>query len=198
MAKFAGLAVGKDRVVGRHPTFGHAMVLSNMLPRGACEKTRSSWDETLALPGEMEQAYANHLRHCSVMHLDYESPILQVIEPYLADVLPQLRQHFRCQITGFGESWQFCRYRRGDRFAWHLDTGPGEPSTRKISLVIQLSAANAYRGGELEFCPASNIRAQRSQGALIAFPSFYTHRVSRIEAGERFTLVGWLHGRPYE
>ena len=84
----------------------------------------------------------------------------------------------------------------------HLDTVVGmnldNPfSDRKLSLVLQLTDENSYEGGDLLFDIHNNIDNKpnfRSQGTLIAFPSWLSHRVTPVIAGKRNSLVAWLEG----
>lgn len=198
MRRFAGLTVGKRGITGRHAMFGRPLVIPKALDRSQCEHILGLWDDSQSSPGDMEHSSANYKRRCQMMPVDYHSPIATLLEPALEACLSEIRHHFLCKMSSFGEIWQYCQYRRGDAFDWHLDAGPGEPSTRKISLVLQLSKPLAYRGGDLEFCPDFQRPEQRAQGTLIAFPAFYAHRVTRVVAGSRYSLVGWIHGRPFE
>jgi PKHD-type hydroxylase len=109
-------------------------------------------------------------------------------------------QGYRFDVNGFGPGCQIARYSEKDRghYDWHIDLGTGKFSQRKISLSVQLSASEAYEGGDLEFHLSGLDRQKmRQQGALVAFPSFHEHRVTPVTRGERFSLVAWIHGPPY-
>jgi PKHD-type hydroxylase len=63
---------------------------------------------------------------------------------------------------------------------------------------VQLSAADVYEGGDLEFHLSGLDRTRmRRQGTLIAFPSFHEHRVTPVTRGQRFSLVAWVDGPPF-
>jgi len=109
-------------------------------------------------------------------------------------------QGYRFEVNGFGPGCQIARYSDKDlgHYDWHIDLGTGRFSQRKISLSVQLSAADTYQGGELEFHLSGLDKTKmRQQGTLIAFPSFHEHRVTPVTRGERFSLVAWVHGPPY-
>lgn len=36
------------------------------------------------------------------------------------------------------------------------------------------------------------------QGSIVIFPSFVTHKVSPVTEGIRYSLVGWVHGPPFQ
>ena len=110
-------------------------------------------------------------------------------------------QVWQVDITGFVERLQFTEYDRpGTNYHWHSDTGGGMASLRKLSFSLQLTAPEAYDGGDLEFTEPINdeMRAMcRQQGTAVIFPSYVTHRVTPITRGARISLVGWISGPPY-
>lgn len=103
---------------------------------------------------------------------------------------------FRMDLDGLMDpDWpSVVRYdaNRADHFRPHQDAGPMHP-TRKLTFVVQLSAPDTYRGGDLVF-PEVGSTAPRDQGELIAFPSTIQHTVTPVIDGSRHTLVGWVHG----
>ena len=112
----------------------------------------------------------------------------------LGALFADAKRHFGMNITGFVDPIQYTVYGQGQYFDWHMDTGPGASSTRKISLTIQLSAESDYVGGALEFITAPELPPIRSMGTATIFPSYLAHRVSRIEKGVRRSLVAWACG----
>jgi PKHD-type hydroxylase len=86
------------------------------------------------------------------------------------------------------------RYRaeEGGHFLPHTDAGVAQ-STRKLTYVVQLSDGNAYTGGDLVIMDGGK-SVSRDRGTLTVFPSTLTHVVSPVTTGERFVLVGWIHG----
>ena len=76
-----------------------------------------------------------------------------------------------------------------------------------------MSDENEYDGGVLEFgitnstdcqcvdkehcteeCKGGLLRAKKSQGTLVIFPSFLSHRVTPITKGFRYSIVTWMEG----
>ena len=106
------------------------------------------------------------------------------------------RRYFNVEISGITERIQLARYDGADRgfYTWHTDFADLAPR-RKISISAQLSRPEDYEGGDLEllFRDAPH-KADRSRGALIAFPSFALHRVTPVSAGTRWSLVTWISG----
>ena len=110
---------------------------------------------------------------------------------------------WKFNITGIQDNLQVSEYRgstqqeEAGHYDWHMDVG-APSSTRKLSLSIQLSDEADYDGGDLEFMVhRSIIKAPRTKGTAIFFPSFITHRVTKVTRGTRRSLVFWFHGPPY-
>lgn len=111
-------------------------------------------------------------------------------------VLRLNEQFFRYELYALSESFQYTVYdgAKGGHFDWHKDHGNAQEAPRKISLSLQLSDEDAYRGCDLEIHGDWRQAAPRKRGTLIAFPSFMLHRVTPIEAGIRKSLVIWAAG----
>jgi PKHD-type hydroxylase len=98
-------------------------------------------------------------------------------------------------VRGIEEPLQIARYHRGDHFDWHVDVGDEAPR-RKITVVVQLSSARDYAGGDVEFCTLEPSALHRAIGSALVFPSILGHKVSPVSRGERLAAVAWLHGPP--
>jgi PKHD-type hydroxylase len=115
-----------------------------------------------------------------------------------AAVLECNKSLFSFQLSGILENAQIDRYQIGSFFDWHQDFGFRETSSRKLSLVVQLTDAGQYEGGDLElFSGRGPQKAMRTRGALIIFPSFVSHRITPVTAGTRHALAGWVSGPPF-
>ena len=100
-------------------------------------------------------------------------------------------------ISGMEDDLQYTEYDGEYKgfYDWHMDFGGHSSSTRKISMVVQLSDPGEYEGGELQFWVNRGvIDAPRERGTVIFFPSYLTHRVNPVVKGHRETLVCWFHG----
>ena len=106
------------------------------------------------------------------------------------------------------EDLQFTRYDKSQHYNWHAD----QTSTvyhdeelsgkiRKISFSIILN--DDYEGGDFQFEVGAPYEEDRiitltpSKGCAIVFPSFKFHRVTPVTKGVRYSLVGWICGKPY-
>ena len=98
------------------------------------------------------------------------------------------------------DSIQYTEYEEdGGHYDWHMDIGPKSINHRKISVVVQLSEAESYEGGELVLWN-SNVPSviEKGIGNVIVFPSFLMHKVTPMVKGNRKSLVLWLGGGSYK
>jgi PKHD-type hydroxylase len=105
------------------------------------------------------------------------------------------RDVYGFEVSQFREGFQFTRYEVGEYYGPHFDIGPGKLTERKLSLTVQLSAPDAYTGGELIIYP--DFEAPKDQGTMTVFPSFMCHNVCPVKTGVRYSLVSWLAGPPF-
>jgi predicted 2-oxoglutarate/Fe(II)-dependent dioxygenase YbiX len=112
----------------------------------------------------------------------------------LATTIPYA-QKFRINENFYHESYQALKYREGEGYLEHYDgdTGMG----RSISAVVYLN--DDYKGGEIEF-PNQKIKLKPEKGMLILFPSNYAYRhiAHAVTEGTKYSLVTWIHDRPFE
>jgi PKHD-type hydroxylase len=118
----------------------------------------------------------------------------------LADVASKMNaQHFRFDLTGFGEPLQLTNYDQSENgmYGWHLDYGGG--ISRKLSVVVQLSDPAEYEGGNLQIMTTGQPQNVRKQRGLIAvFPSYVLHQVTPVTQGSRQSLVTWVSGPAFK
>lgn len=118
----------------------------------------------------------------------------------LAHVASQLNaDHFRFELTGFGEKLQLTNYDQSENgmYGWHQDYGGG--ISRKLSLTLQLTDPSEYEGGNLQIMTSGtpvNVRKQR--GVIAAFPSYVLHQVTPVTQGSRQSLVAWVSGPAFK
>lgn len=118
----------------------------------------------------------------------------------LGDVAASLNaQHFRFDLTGFGEPFQLTNYDQSEHgmYGWHQDYNA--PISRKLSLVVQLTDPSQYEGGNLQIMASADIIDIRKQrGLIVAFPSYIVHQVTPVTHGSRQSLVAWTSGPPFK
>src|SRR5262245_15615139 len=135
---------------------------------------------------------------------------LALISDRVRDVMPDVSRHYGLALTGW-QTLQFLVYREGDFFRLHRDSGesddvPDLVGARRIAAVVFLNAEGdpassaSYRGGALTFyglfdqpdSEALGFPLDAEEGLLVTFPAETLHEVSRVEAGERYTIVTWF------
>lgn len=115
-------------------------------------------------------------------------------------------EHYRFTLSGLCEPIGFLKYTPSSEekpepghYNWHQDFGGGQFSSRKLSLVIQLSNADEYEGCELKLCTEGEwVAPYKAAGDAILFPSWTPHCVTNIESGVRRALVVWVHGPQFQ
>ena len=119
----------------------------------------------------------------------------------LAHVAASLNaDYFGFELTGFGEAIQLTNYHeaRQGTYTWHQDfRSPG--TSRKLSMVLQLSNPSDYEGGELQILTSrepTSIKKQR--GLITVFPAWTLHQVTPVVKGTRQTLVTWISGPAFK
>ena len=110
-------------------------------------------------------------------------------------------QFFRFDLTGFGEPIQMTNYDQSENgmYGWHQDYGGLTGTSRKLSLVMQLTDPAQYEGGNLQIQTGGEPQTVRKQRGLIAaFPSYVLHQVTPVTQGSRQSLVAWISGPAFK
>ena len=98
------------------------------------------------------------------------------------------------------EKVQFATYKKQDFYDYHRDCDIEQSLYRKLSVTVQLSDPETYRGGELfirHFWGNTNLPIDeqlKSRGTIIVLPSLLLHSVTRVIKGTRHSLVQWYSG----
>lgn len=142
-------------------------------------------------------SYNENVRQVDQYHIDLKPDTAWIFNKIADAVGKANSEWFKFNLQGITHSLQLLHYKASDKshYDWHMDVGPGDSSTRKISVSVPLSPRDSYEGGDLEI---NNIgvpmTAIADQGAISMFPSFLMHRVSPVTKGERWVIVIWVHG----
>jgi len=123
------------------------------------------------------------------------------IKSHLMHYVNQANAHaFQVDIANIVTELQFTEYdaEHGGYYKSHhdIDWQASASYDRKLSIVVQLSDPETYKGGELSFSEVQNpIRSDlRKRGTIIVFPSYLQHEVSPVTEGTRYSLVSWVWG----
>ncbi len=157
--------------------------------------------------GEGDYVEEEASRKARAAWIDAEDDSLWIFDK-LTKVAQRANRVYGFDLLGFTEPAQFTIYdERGSFYDWHQDGLAGELAGRKLSIVVQLSDPDEYTGCDLElFNVVQELGADyaedwrdeaRGQGAVIVFPAFEYHRVTRLRSGTRYSLVSWIGGPPF-
>lgn len=115
----------------------------------------------------------------------------------------------------FCEPLQLSVYDPGHFYHWHVDSfhnptdpfGLGTKTVRKLSFSVALNDKSLnYEGGDLQIFERithankvdfTTVQELHTAGSIVVFPSAKDHRVTKITKGRRYSLVGWVHGKPF-
>ena len=119
----------------------------------------------------------------------------------LADVVSKINaQHFRFDLTGFGEPLQLTNYDQSENgmYGWHQASG-GDGVSRKLSMAVQLTNPFEYEGGDLQvFTSGEPTSVRKKRGMIAIFPSYTVHQVTPVLRGSRQSLVAWVSGPAFK
>lgn len=109
------------------------------------------------------------------------------------------RNAFGFSIENIGDI-QFTEYQASYKgnYDWHhdIDWNLEKAFDRKLTIVVQLTDPQKYKGGNFEFSEVQNptLNDFKQQGSIIVFPSYLQHRVTEVTDGTRYSLVSWFEG----
>jgi PKHD-type hydroxylase len=127
-------------------------------------------------------------------------PEINWVYQRLTDIITRLNEdYFRFDLFGFTEGFQFTEYNApSGHYGKHIDS-MFNGTVRKLSFVLQLSDPKDYEGGELRIHLNDTPDVMKKErGTVVAFPSPTLHEVTPITEGRRYSLVGWITGKPFK
>lgn len=94
---------------------------------------------------------------------------------------------------------QFTEYlaTEGGHYNWHhdIDWNRNDGLDRKLSVTVQLSSFDEYKGGDFNFSECESPSVQlKEKGTVLVFPSYLQHKVTQVTKGTRKSLVAWFEG----
>ena len=144
-----------------------------------------------------KEKQVDFIRKSSIVGFPYNTNDWSKLKKYLDPVVHLAnRECFGFDISGISE-FQIAKYISSEYYKEHMDCKlRGVPSTRKLSITVQLTNSDDYEGGDFVFgkdIPGLPYNV-RNLGSVIVFPSFLYHQIEPITKGERYSLVGWYEG----
>jgi len=177
----------------------YPQVLPNCFSAEECRSITALGESRLKAGGSVEGRTDLGSRDYRVSDITWMEPAADNHWLYhrLGLLFQYINESYGFDLVGLGESLQYTSYGPGQFFDWHIDTGRGGASLRKLSLSIQLSTPEEYGGGQLQFRGVVDMPGACGQGSLVAFPSYLPHSVSPVEHGLRRSLMAWAYGPTY-
>jgi len=147
-----------------------------------------------------EEIINPEIRESNIAFISPEESLYWMYSKLTNAVITLNNDFFKFDLFGFTEGLQFTEYiAPTGHYDQHVDRAFGMGSTRKLSIVLQLTEDTTYEGGDFELLDSSTpTKLFRDQGTLLAFPSYTLHRVTPVTKGIRHSLVGWVSGKPFK
>jgi len=167
---------------------------------GIINSTKSLYPNSASVGGTPEKSkIARSIRSADIFNIENTESNRWIFEKVANAVSIINTIHFNYDIVGITHSIQLVEYSSDadikGHYDWHIDSGPGPSSHRKISFTAQLTDPSKYDGCELIINNhAQEAVATKERGSMHLFPSYMVHKVSPITRGVRHALVIWIHG----
>ena len=140
------------------------------------------------------------IRETKLNWLQPDHPMNKVILDYVLKANDEVWHYDLAKLT----PCQFAKYEVGGYYGWHQDTGytwdKRRSDPRKLSVTVQLSNPDDYKGGEFQFWYGNKdpqIPSIQSQGSILVFESHLWHQITPVTEGVRYSLVTWILGPPF-
>ena len=157
----------------------------------------NDYSQKASVGTESKGAVALDIRNVNKYSIKYTEENAWIFDKIARSVATANAEYYKYEIMGITHGIELLHYEGTEQghYDWHTDVGPGNSSTRKISVSVQLTDSNKYEGGNLEVnCNGQVRQAVKEKGSISLFPSYALHRVSPVTSGERWVLVIWIHG----
>lgn len=191
-----------DRPVN-NDTYSHA-IISGVFSKEECQQIIDLGNKLDLSAGKLEDGSVSYSRHSKVGFFIPE-PENDWVFKRIKEVAEMANdQSFQMELNFFN-SIQFTKYEIGDYFDWHMDLILENVPfllSRKLSMSVILSDPSSFEGGDLLInrtslnMPVHTVKQE--QGAVVLFPAFVHHKVTKVEKGERYSLVAWMEGNKFK
>lgn len=178
--------------------------IDNLFSKEECEKIKdlaSALDVQEAWVGD-EDGFRidNKMRKNTLRWMPSDKEEYQWIFRRCTDGILDLNRKFWDFNLDYIESLQYTEYiEEKDYYDMHIDMSYNSFHNRKLSFSIQLDDPETYEGSDLLIhTQREGVSTKRTQGTMIAFPSYVVHQVTPITSGERRSLVGWVCGPTFK
>lgn len=120
----------------------------------------------------------------------------RIVEPIWNLVQAANAQTFGVDLFGCF-NLQFTSYEKGHFYGPHVDVfwrkdQNAPKADRKLSVSVLLNDPSEFAGGDL-IIDGDKIE-MKERGAMVVFPSYMPHEVTKVTRGTRLSLVSWIEG----
>ena len=198
------------RILKRNEHHQDLMVAPDAFSKEECEEIISDgstnlWEEAKAykIANDKEDPYgeSSKRRVSDVTWIDISKPKFNWIYDRIVGYVENTNNNvWRYDLPKpyLVQGLQLGKYKKDSHFDWHTDYSAGSASTRRITLVVQLTNPNEYEGGKFEIFNGNRKTEMdhmlNNQGNMLLFPSHIWHKVTPLTKGVRFSLTGWILG----
>ena len=186
----------------------YSWIFKNSLPKHICEHIIKYALNKAIVKGTTGDRNKGNIRNSHVVWNN---------EPWINDLLMQYIRAAN-QDAGWNfniddnENVQFTIYDKDQYYSWHVDAWekPYGKSSKYPGKIRKLSASillnDDFEGGDFEFNLRNHdhennifpINHSKNTGTVIVFPSHILHRVNKVTAGTRYSLVCWALGKQFQ
>lgn len=155
-----------------------------------------TYSDKARVGSSVQDAYVPEVREVNRYTIPPTPEYFWIFEKITQAVSRLNSEKFKFGLTGIVHGLELLHYSSSNKshYNWHLDTGIGDSTNRKLSVSVQLSEEASYKGGEL-LVNDGNIRVGSfEQGSINVFPSYLSHTVTEVTEGDRWAIVIWVHG----
>jgi len=94
------------------------------------------------------------------------------------------------------EQVQLAKYETDHFYDWHQDTFflTDAATCRKVTVIALLNDSSEFTGGDFELQNSDSAGLVLKKGSVIAFPSYLSHRATKVTSGTRYSAALWVHG----
>ena len=156
-------------------------------------------EDKVKLKGEVDGVLRTDIRSSEICFLNPDDELW--VYNIIGSIAQSANKHYNFSLSNI-QDIQYTRYKAEVKgfYGWHFDSMLDDfmPDTdRKLSISVQLSNPDEYKGGNLEFRKDKLHKKYKEIGTAIVFPSFLEHRVTPVTKGERTSLVSWIEGEKF-
>ena len=176
-------------------------IVPSVFGQSALARVRSQVRDSVFSPATTIDARGNivvddHSRRTGVAEGDWQLKLDDIVGSLRDIVVSVNNSHFRFDISGIF-LWQLIKYDPGSYHSWHTDWKLDEHHSRKLSVVVPITAGDDYMGGDLVIQGDDVEVGSRRAGDANIFSGITRHKVTPLARGNRVVLVGWALGRHF-